>query len=545
MSQDQTPVGKTPETKPAESTVDAAAPAESSDPRRTATTDAHAHTSGINQPLDALRRSSAPTHQQNTSKTKAGAAASKDSEHTGTMTNKSESKKAGSPAATTDSTSAATASGVTPRTAKKANGVWTALFVGLLLVVVALGVGVWWQQQRFETVVQEIASRLRESDQQALQALQQASRAVSIASAQRDTVNRLNRELNVTMNELRTLQQAWEAANEGIDQTLLLNDLKRLINMANQELVLFGNVNSAVSILTSVDGMLEIQTAPVLKSLQQAVVTDLSRLRAVAQIDVANLSTKLESLIQLTAAAPLLSPAGSFNQPSRDGVARQNRDAARSVEPATAANNAPDSATASEPWWSSWDTATTTVGRWASDASAVVLREFSDVMSIRKADDPQALLLSEEQSMQLKANVRAMLLSAQLALMTRQAGIWRSELTEVQSLLNTRYDREAFDTKAALNLLNELLEAPIAQKLPQITDTLSALATAERTLTIPDAVNHSNAQEPQASGETGMSDQTNVADGQAESGAATLSSGAKPPMPAAPLVPNATNQQGS
>jgi uroporphyrin-3 C-methyltransferase len=66
------------------------------------------------------------------------------------------------------------------------------------------------------------------------------------------------------------------------------------------------------------------------------------------------------------------------------------------------------------------------------------MREFANVLSIRRADDPQALLLSEEQAIQLKANVRAMLLSAQLALMTRQAEIWRSELTEVQSLLNTR-----------------------------------------------------------------------------------------------------------
>lgn len=106
-------------------------------------------------------------------------------------------------------------------------------------------------------------------------------------------------------------------------------------------------------------------------------------------------------------------------------------------------------------------------------------------MSIRKADDPQALLLSEEQAIQLKANVRAMLLSAQLALMTRQPDIWRSELAEVQSLLNTRYDTQALDTKAALNLLNELLSAPVAAEVPKISDTLSALASAERSLSIP------------------------------------------------------------
>ena len=123
--------------------------------------------------------------------------------------------------------------------------------------------------------------------------------------------------------------------------------------------------------------------------------------------------------------------------------------------------------------------------RWGSDATSVLAREFADVMSIRKASDPQALLLSEEQAIQLRANVRAMLLSAQLALMTRQADIWRSELTQVQSLLNTRFDVEALDTKAALTVLKELLAAPVAVPVPQISDTMSALASADRAITIP------------------------------------------------------------
>jgi uroporphyrin-3 C-methyltransferase len=134
----------------------------------------------------------------------------------------------------------------------------------------------------------------------------------------------------------------------------------------------------------------------------------------------------------------------------------------------------------------------------------VLAREFSDVMSIRKATDPQALLLSEEQAIQLRANVRAMLLSAQLALMTRQSDIWRSELTQVQSLLNTRFDTQALDTKAALTVLNELLAAPVAVPVPQISDTLSALATADRAIAIPidTGGEQPQAQEPEGSDES-------------------------------------------
>ena len=219
--------------------------------------------------------------------------------------------------------------------------------------------------------------------------------------------------------------------------------------------------------------MLKNQSAPALKSLHQAVLTDLSRLHAAPQVDVALLAARLDSLIQLTDKAPLLSPSGHIT--SLEPLAQK---------PVTKPTDAePSSAGQSDGSW--WQVTKDTVTRWGSDATSVLAREFADVMSIRKASDPQALLLSEEQAIQLRANVRAMLLSAQLALMTRQADIWRSELTQVQSLLNTRFDVEALDTKAALTVLKELLAAPVAVPVPQISDTMSALASADRAITIP------------------------------------------------------------
>lgn len=368
-------------------------------------------------------------------------------------------------------------------------GVWGGVVLGLVLVAVALGVGLWWQQQRFETVAREMAVRLQQSDKLVTQANQNASQALSLANGQREALDQLTRELSVTSNELKTLQQAWQAANEGLDQTLLLNDLRRLINMANQELVLFGNVTSAVSILASVQSMLQAQTVPALRSLLQAVTTDLARLRALPQVDVAILSANLDSLIVLTGKAPLLVPEASRLVVS-SGAGATDRQADRGVTdgaglPAGRAKEGsvsaePDSVDA--PWWQQ---AAGAVERWSSEAATVMAREFSDLLSIRKADDPQALLLSEDQAVQLRANVRAMLLSAQLALMTRQADIWRSELIEVQSLLNTRYDTQALDTKASLKLLDELMQAPVASQVPDISATLSALAAANRTLSVP------------------------------------------------------------
>ena len=342
-----------------------------------------------------------------------------------------------------------------------------------ILVIAALMAALWWQQERFSAVTQEIAQRLQASDERSSRAEQLARQASSLASAQRDTITKIEQRLRITANELAVLEQAWQTANKGLDQTLLVNDLRRLLMLANQQLVLMGNVDSAIAIMESVLQLLEAHSLPQLAGLQQAVLTDLSRLRIVPAIDLGALSAKLDSLIALTGKAPLLVP---------DGVSPRIVTGAPQVSapPAQTLGAPTDSTSLEDPWWQRWSR---TGMQWISESGQVLSREFADVVSIRRADDPQALLLSEEQALQLRANVRSMLLSAQLSLLMRQTSIWRSELSEVESLLNTRYETEALDTRAALRLVRELLAAPLAVQLPAITDSLSALASAERALT--------------------------------------------------------------
>lgn len=435
--------------------------------------------SGKDQPVDALRR---PPVNPKT-----------DTRSTSQMnSSKSTDKPASTSASKPTATGAPQPLSPTSKTGKKrfASGASGAVVLGLVLVAAALGASLWWQQQRFEAVSQQVANRLQQSDQAMSQTSENAKQALSLAHAQREVLDQLRRQLAVTSNELKTLQQAWQSANDGLDQTLLLNDLARLINMANQELVLLGNVSSAVSILSSVDSMLNQQRSPALQVLQQAVITDLARLRAAPQIDPAHLSAKLDSLIQLVGRAPLLTPAGLLHAQADSHTGADtgsSTSAANDIQPPAASDGGGVESTGDSgaTWWQSWDRATEKLSQWTSEASATLAGEFTELMRIRKADDPQALLLSEEQSIQLRANMRAMLLSAQLALMTRQTDIWQSELNEVQALLNTRFDRQALDTKAALTVLDELVKAPVSDEVPQINQTLNALLSAERALTIP------------------------------------------------------------
>lgn len=354
--------------------------------------------------------------------------------------------------------------------------------IGVLAVIVIAGLSavVWWQNQRFETVAREVADRLQQGDARVAQIEKQSSQALSLARSQAQTVEQTTSRLRVMGNEITALEQSWQASNVGLDQKLLVNDLRRLLTMANQQLVLMGNVSSAIAVLQSMQVMLESQVAPEFKGLTQAVGTDLSRLQAVPLVDLAAISAQLDSLIALSGSAPLLVPDRVFP------------DIAQSSSPPTpAANNqivkpdgTPDTPSPAShlPWWQQLPDQ---AQRLLSEASRVMRDEVSSLVSIRRANDPQALLLSDEQAQELRANVRSRLLSAQLALLTRQTDIWHAELAEVGSLLRTRYDTEAIDTKAAMRVAQSLIAKPLTVPLPALTDSLSALELLDRTVSVP------------------------------------------------------------
>jgi len=359
----------------------------------------------------------------------------------------------------------------------------TGFIVLAVIVIGGLSAIVWWQNQRFETVARELADRLQRSDSRVTLFEQQAEQALSLARSQAQTVEQTASRLRVVGNELAALEQSWQASNVGLDQKLLVNDLRRLLTMANQQLVLMGNVSSAISVLQSMQVMLESQASPEFSGLSQAVNTDLSRLQEVPLIDLASISAQLDSVIALTGKAPLLVPDRVFPEivqpPSADKPLGANQTPSPQVAPDQSV-----SVPSVLPWWQQLPGQAQQL---ISDASRVLRDEISNLVSIRRANDPQALLLTEDQAQELRANVRSRLLSAQLALLTRQTDIWRDELTEVESLLSTRYDDEAIDTKAALRMVKALVAMPLTVPLPTLADSLSALELLDRAVSVPSA----------------------------------------------------------
>ena len=366
-----------------------------------------------------------------------------------------------------------------PATVQMSTAAW--ILLAALVLVGFLSLALWWQHQRFESVAMEVASRLQSSDERVARLQLDAQRALSLVKSQSDTVSQLQRDVRGMRSEMTSIDQAFQSMNRGLDDRILLNDVRRLLNMAEQQLVFMGNVKTAISVLETAQSMLEAQLdqdrfAPLLK----AIGTDLERLRSAPEISITALSAKLDRLVALVNNAPLLVP---------DTVVPHLKPL-HAVKPlAGSAPGQPEQATQNEApsaqvWWARWIERSQQAGQ---VVAQVFSREFSDLMQVRRAQDPSALLLSDEQAMVLRANVRSMLLSAQLALLSHQNSIWTAELTEVASLLNTHYDVQDTDTRAALGLVAQLLASPVSVEVGSITASLSALALASQSIALPAA----------------------------------------------------------
>lgn len=385
---------------------------------------------------------------------------------------------------------------------------WVATIIILVLLLGATGAALWWQQQRFENTGRIVAARLQQIQTQSDVAEQRAREALSLAQSQTEKLNQIDAQVKVARSDFATIEQSWRAFNHGVDDTLRANEIERLVLLANQQLSLTGQVAGSIAALEAAEQAIERFDSPRFAEAGRTIQSDLSRLRATPDIDIAGLFTKLDLLGELLNQAPLLAPGGnsvalgSGSQAQDAPVsskatgdapgATASEQTPAELKPLTPSNiptpsvsSAATSGTTSETTSNFWSLETVT--RWwnqasqqsskiAEHASSVVTKEFADIVRIRRAADTQSLLMSEEQSVSLRSHLRGLVLSAKLAMMMRQTTLWQTELSQMSGLVNSRFDLDSPQTKKVLELISQLKAAPVVVKLPSLSDSLNAVA---------------------------------------------------------------------
>lgn len=125
-----------------------------------------------------------------------------------------------------------------------------------------------------------------------------------------------------------------------------------------------------------------------------------------------------------------------------------------------------------------WRTAQLTWMRWWERLTENVSVATRDLVRVSRIDEPDAVLLSPEQAVFLRENLKLRLLNARLSLLSRQVPASRADMQAVKLAMAKYFDPQSPVNKQAQQALGDVLHASRSLELPRPDETLAALAKA-------------------------------------------------------------------
>jgi len=337
-----------------------------------------------------------------------------------------------------------------------------ALVVAALAAGGLLASGLLWQ--KLATIQEELARRSLDSGAQAIEAralarqAQEATRELSARLAIQET--RIS-EVSLQRTQLEELMQSLSRSR---DENLVV-DVESALRLAQQQAQLTGSAEPLLAALKSADQRLARAAQPRLNPLQRAIARDMDRIKAATLTDVPVLMLKLDELARLADDLPVAN-AMVANSPLRAAPAlAATAPAARASAPA-----------ADKPSEGMFDKLS--LSAWSQRTLDNLRDEARKLLRVSRIEQPEAALLSPEQSFFLRENLKLRLLNARLALLSRQSDSVRTDLASASAWLGKYFDPSSRKTQAAAQLLAQVQGQLKTSELPRLDETMAALATA-------------------------------------------------------------------
>jgi uroporphyrin-3 C-methyltransferase len=320
--------------------------------------------------------------------------------------------------------------------------------IALLLALVAIGMALWQAQStrhKLDAVRQEVAKRLADVDAQA--------RASRIAD---DQLREATREATVKIGVLESKlaeSQNQQIALEALYQDLSRNrdewafaEIEQTLLMAGQQLQLAGNVKAALIALQATDARLQAMNRPQHVALRNAIGRDIAKLKAAPLMDTVGLSGRIDALLAAVDKLPL------------------------AAETRSAADNEAASAVAAD-----------SGGNAAARFWREIWSDLKQMVRVQRIDHADVPLLSPAQTFFLRENLKLRLLTARMALLTRDQATYRNDLKAAREWLARYFDARDKAVASTVASLASLQSADIQIELPEITATLEALQAVAQT----------------------------------------------------------------
>jgi len=316
----------------------------------------------------------------------------------------------------------------------------------LLAVLCALAFLQLWF--KLSTMQEQLARQSADAGQLSVQANSMAKHAEQLTQETAARVALLDARLSEVALQRSQLEELMQSLSRSRDENLVV-DIESALGLAQQQAELTGSVQPMLAALQTAQKRLgkvpQPRLAPVLRALQH----DIERLQSTSLTDIPGLLIRLDELVALVDTLPVLNAVGPNS---------------RSV-------HAPDKAPL-RTWVQIWqDKDWAAVGQriWA---------EVSGLVRVSRIEQPEAAMLSPEQSFFVRENMKLRLLNARLALLSRQIGSARNDLAVAERDLAQFFDTASRQGYAAQNLM-KLVQSQIRQTdIPRLDGSLAALATA-------------------------------------------------------------------
>ncbi|OAJ51364.1 fused uroporphyrinogen-III synthase HemD/membrane protein HemX [Paraburkholderia ginsengiterrae] len=323
------------------------------------------------------------------------------------------------------------------------------LWFVVVVIACAAGVGGFALNRKLERTEQQLAQRQQANDAQTSELRAKTEQALVTVHQSDTQVVQLEGKLADAQAAQQALQQQYaDLARNRDDWTLA--EVGQMLSAASQQLQLTGNTQLALFALQSADTRLAASDSPQAVAVRKAIAQDIDKLKAAPSTDLTGLAIKLDNAIDQVDNLPLSGEAP---------IAHVTPHAA------TWADTAKVAAATGEPRWKVW---------WR-EVTTGIGQQLTSLVQVRRIDNADAMLVTPDQGYFVRENLKLRLLSARLALLSRNETTLRSDLQAAQNALTRYFDNTSKKTQTVVDLVKQVDTGSAAVELPNLNTSLQAV----------------------------------------------------------------------
>lgn len=239
-------------------------------------------------------------------------------------------------------------------------------------------------------------------------------------------------------NQRAALENLYNNLSANSDEAALA-EVEQMLLIASQQLQLSANVRAALIAMQTADSRLQRLNRPAFNRLRQTINNDMDKLRALHEADITGINLQINSLISAVDSMPL---AYQQQVPANEAVAQ----------------------TAPPKDETAWKKLLHDV--WG---------ELKQLVRIENTDKAEIPLLPPNQEFFLRENLKLNLLSARLALLSRDEVSYRQGLKTAQRWVARYFDAKSSVNRHVSDELKKLAASDISIEIPDISDSLQAV----------------------------------------------------------------------